>query len=182
MTEKISPFSNIFSFFGADDFSLQRKVDHWKTEFAKKYSASAVTVVNAGSLTESEIISQLQTHLSPSLFASKKLIIVRDGLPTKATQTQLADYLLSALDQVPKDFFIIFWSSQKPDGRLGFTKKFHGKVTVTEFDLPHGAVLNQWIKAMVKTQGAAITDRATEKLGAFLGRDLYEEKNRTDNC
>jgi DNA polymerase III delta subunit len=176
MTEKAQPSSNIFLFHGEDNFSLQRKVDHWKTEFAKKYSPNAITVIEAENSGEVEIIKSLQTHLSPSLFASKKLIIVRDGLPSKATQTQLAEFLLNTLDNIPKDFFVIFWQSSKPDGRLGFTKKFIAKVVVTEFELPHGLILNQWIKAMTKTLGANITDRGADKLALFLGRDLFEEK------
>ena len=174
--EKISPSSNLFLFFGEDHFSLYRKVSKWKTEFAKKYSASAITVIEAAELSEIDIIKSLQTHFSPSLFTSKKLIVVRDGLPTKATQTQLADFLLNTLDSIPKDFFVIFWQSQKMDGRLNFSKKFQAKVTVTVFSLPHGLMLNQWIKAMTKALGGTITDQAANRLAQFLGRDLYEEK------
>ncbi len=176
MTEKTQPFSNIFLFYGEDGFSLARKLEHWKTEFAKKYTASAVTVIEAKELPEMETIKSLQMHLSPSLFASKKLIIVQDGLPTKATQTQLSEYLLNVLPSISKDFFVIFAQSQKPDGRLGFTKRFTSLVTVNEFDLPHGPMLNQWIKAMTKSLGATITDRAADKLAVFAGRDLFEEK------
>ena len=168
--------TNIFIFFGDDDFSLRRKVDHWKSEFAKKYSAAAISLIEGDGLAETEIIKKLQTELSPSLFASKKLIIVRDCFPTKAAQTQLADFLLNSLDTVSKDFFVIFWQSNRPDGRLGFTKKFTAKVTVNEFNLPHGLVLNQWIAAMAKTLGASITPAAADTLAEFLGRDLFEEK------
>ncbi|MBX4187135.1 MAG: hypothetical protein KW802_02675 [Candidatus Doudnabacteria bacterium] len=176
MTEKTSPSSNIFLFHGEDDFSLRRKIDHWKIEFAKKYSTAAISVIQAGEMSETETIQKLQQDLSPSLFASKKLIIVRDGLPTKASQTLLADYLLNNLDNIPKDFFVIFWQSQKPDGRLGFTKKFLAKVTVTEFHLPHGLMLNAWIIAMAKTMGVVVLEPAAEQLALYLGRDLYEEK------
>jgi DNA polymerase III subunit delta len=176
MEKKTSHSSNVFLFYGEDDFSLRRKIDHWKTEFAKKYSASAVTVINASEMQETEIVQKLQTDLSPSLFASKKLIIIRDGLPSKAAQTQLAEYLLNSVESIPKDFFVIFWQSQRPDGRLGFTKKFVSKVSVTEFNLPAGIMLNAWIVAMAKNMGVAITDAAADRLGNFLGRDLFEEK------
>lgn len=167
---------NIFLFYGEDDFSLRRKIDRWKEEFAKKYSSQAITVIEAGELSEVAIIEQLKTHLSPSLFASKKLVIVKDGTPRKAEQAQLAEFLLNTIENIPKDFFVIFWQSQKPDGRLAFTKKFTSKVTVSEFKLPAGGALNQWIKAMAKVLDASISDQATEKLAIFLGRDLYEEK------
>jgi DNA polymerase-3 subunit delta len=175
------PSSNIFLFFGEDNFSIQRKIDHWKTEFAKKYSATAITQIDSADFSETEIIKNLQGHLSPSLFASKKLIIIRDGLPTKATQTLLIDYLLQFEENVPKDFFVIFWQTQKVDGRLSFTKKFKSLVSVTEFNLPKGVMLNQWIKAMTKTLGASISDQAADKLAQFLGRDWFEEKNPTYN-
>ncbi len=176
MTEKPQPFSNIFLFYGEDSFSLQRKIDHWKKEFAKKYSQTSIVQIDASQISETEIIKSLQTHFSPSLFASKKLIIIRDGLPSKASQTQLPEFVLNVLDSIPKDFFVIFWQSQKLDGRMSFSKKFVGKITVNEFALPHGLMLNQWIKAMAKTLNATITDQAADKLALFLGRDLYEEK------
>jgi DNA polymerase III delta subunit len=168
--------SNVFLFFGEDEFSLKRKVDHWKAEFAKKYSANSITIIEAADLSESAIIEGLKTDFSPSLFASKKLIVIKDALPTKATQSLLADFLLSAIDTIPKDFFVIFWQNQKPDGRLGFTKFFLSKVSVTQFELPHGLVLNQWISAMTKSLGGKITPAASDKLAVFMGRDLFEEK------
>jgi DNA polymerase III subunit delta len=176
MTKKTSPSSNIFLFYGDDDFSLRRKIEHWKTEFAKKYSISAISNIQASELSEADIIMRLKTEFSPSLFTTKKLIIIRDALPNKAAQVELAEYLLNSMDSVPKDFFVIFWQSQKPDGRLGFTKKFTAMVSVTEFELPHGIMLNAWIKAIVKTMDATISDAAADKLAQYLGRDLYEEK------
>ncbi|OGE99285.1 MAG: hypothetical protein A3G89_01145 [Candidatus Doudnabacteria bacterium RIFCSPLOWO2_12_FULL_42_9] len=76
---------------------------------------------------------------------------------------------------------MVFWQTTKPDGRLGFTKKFNSKVTVNEFNLPQGAMLNQWIKAMTKTLGGSITDRAADKLAQYLGRDLSEDKKPVYN-
>ncbi|OGE74325.1 MAG: DNA polymerase III subunit delta [Candidatus Doudnabacteria bacterium RIFCSPLOWO2_02_FULL_42_9] len=181
MTDKSQPSSNVFLFYGEDQFSVVRKIDHWKKEFAKKYSVQALVQIEGAELAESDIIKNLQTHLSPSLFATKKLIIVRDGLPAKATQTELADFLLNTVPNVAKDFFVVFWQTTKPDGRLGFTKKFNSKVTVNEFNLPQGAMLNQWIKAMTKTLGGSITDRAADKLAQYLGRDLSEDKKPVYN-
>jgi DNA polymerase III delta subunit len=176
MTEKTSPSSNIYLFYGEDDFSLKRKIDHWKGEFAKKYSASSVAIVESQNTIELDLIKKLRDEMAPSLFSTKKLLIIKDCLPRKATQTGFSDFLLEFIPQIPKDYFVIFAESVKPDGRLGFTKKFLNLVTVNEFQLPHGTVLNQWIKAMAKTLGSSISDSAVERLAVFLGRDLYEEK------
>lgn len=167
--------SNIYLFSGEDDFSLRRKIDLWKTEFAKKYSAQAVSFFDGAELSEADLIKNLQDQLAPSLFSSKKLIIIRDGLPTKATQTALIDFVLGL--SVPKDFLLVFWQTSKLDGRLGFTKKFLASgVNVNEFILPHGTALNAWIKAMAKNLRVEITDEAAGLLAEFLGRDLFEEK------
>jgi len=181
-----NPSSNLFLFYGEDDFSLKRKLDHWKVEFAKKYSPQAVIFLDASELSETQLIQTLQQELTPSLFASKKLLIIRDALPKKAEpayaeasagrQEKLCERLLDLPNTAPKDYFIVFWQTTKPDGRLKFTKQFKTLVNVTEFELPHGLLLNQWIQAMSKTLGVAITDRAADRLAQFLGRDLFEEK------
>ena len=176
MTQKTSPSSNIFLFYGDDDFSLKRKIDFWKTEFAKKYSVSAISFLDGENLDEVSLIKNLENVLSPSLFAAKKLIIIRDGLPKKAEQQKLAQFLLDLPTKISKDDFVVFWQTSKPDGRLKFTKQFKSLVSVTEFELPHGAVLDQWIKAMAKTLGVGISNEAIDNLAQYLGRDLFEEK------
>ena len=176
MTQKTSPSSNIFLFSGEDDFSLRRKIDFWKAEFAKKYTSQAISFIESESISEIELIKRLENLLAPSLFTTKKLIILKDILPKKADQEKLNEFLLALPERTSKDYFLIFWQSTKPDGRLKFTKQFKSLVTVTEFELPHGQVLNQWIKAMTKTLGAEITDPATDRLAQYLGRDLFEEK------
>lgn len=168
--------NNIYLFYGGDDFSLRRKIDRWKEEFAKKYSGQAISFLDGEGLDETSLIRKLQSILAPSLFATKKLIVIRDCLPKKADQEKLTAFLLDLPSQVSKGDFVIFWQTTRPDGRLKFTKQFKAQVTVTEFDLPHGVMLNQWIKAMAKTMGVSIADSATDKLALFLGRDLFEEK------
>jgi DNA polymerase III delta subunit len=168
--------NNIYLFYGEDDFSLRRKLDIWKAEFAKKFTAQAITFLDAAELTEGDLLKELQNHLAPSLFTSKKLIIIRDGLPKKADQEKLAAFLMDLPMSAPQDFFIVFWQSTKPDGRLKFTKQFSSLVNVQEFNLPQGTQLNAWLKAMAKTMGSDMSDAAAEKLAVALGRDLAEEK------
>jgi DNA polymerase III delta subunit len=168
--------SNIYLFYGEDDFSLRRKIGIWKTEFAKKYSAQAITTLDASELDSNGLLKELQNQLAPSLFTSKKLIILRDALPKKSDEEKLIEFLLELPKTLPSDYFIIFWQSAKPDGRLKFTKQFNAQVNVTEFELPHGTALNQWLRAMAKTMGVEITPEAVEKLAVYLGRDLAEEK------
>ncbi|OGE88914.1 MAG: hypothetical protein A3J07_04365 [Candidatus Doudnabacteria bacterium RIFCSPLOWO2_02_FULL_49_13] len=177
--------SNLYLFYGQDDFSLRRKIDRWKEEFAKKYSSMAISFFDPtlregwgdrAELLETELIQRLQDQLAPSLFSSKRLIIIRDGLPKKADQEKLISFLLELPAQVPKDFFVIFWQTSRPDGRLKFTKQFMAQVNVTEFNLPAGKQLDSWLMAMAKTLNVTISPAAADLLARFLGRDLAEEK------
>ncbi len=172
----IKPANNIYLFYGEDEFSLRRKIDKWKEEFAKKFSPLAISFFDGGELPETELIKRLQDQLAPSLFSAKRLIIIRDGLPKKADQENLINFLLELPPKVPKDFFVVFWQSHKPDGRLKFTKQFVAQVTVTEFNLPAGRQLDAWLMAMAKTLGATLSPAAADTLARFLGRDLAEEK------
>ncbi|OGE82803.1 MAG: hypothetical protein A3B10_03805 [Candidatus Doudnabacteria bacterium RIFCSPLOWO2_01_FULL_44_21] len=179
---------NIYLFFGEDDFSLKRKIELWKAEFAKKYSPQAVVFFDAAEFSELDLISKLTAELAPSLFSAKKLLIVRDGLPKKTEparlasesvagrQEKLAEFLLKLPQITPKDFFIVFWQTSKMDGRVKFFKQFVSLVNVTEFNLPHGQALNTWIKATSQTLDVRITDEAVDLLAQYLGRDLFEEK------
>jgi DNA polymerase III delta subunit len=167
---------NIYLFYGEDDFSLRRKVDLWKQSFAKKFGPAGVIFFDAQNLSGRELMNKLSTELSPSLFATKKLIIVRDALPKKADQTSLAEFLLDLPEKLPSDYFLVFWETSKPDKRLGFTKNFLALVNVTDFELPHGVQLNQWLAVMAKNLEIKISPEAVDLLSKFLGRDLFEEK------
>lgn len=171
------PNSQAYIFLGSDDFSLRRKIDTWKREYAKKFSADSIVQLERGEGGESEMVSQLEQALSASLFSSRKLVIAKDFLPTKAAEEKLGEYLLQKIQSLPKDYFLILWQTSKPDRRLGLVKKiFATNTTVTEFELPHGHMLNAWIKAYAKTLDLNLDDNALEELAIYLGRDFYEEK------
>lgn len=165
-----------YIFFGEDDFSLRRKLDTWKREYAKKYSVDSIAHLERSEAGESDMIGQLEQALSPSLFSSRKLVIAKDFLPTKAAEEKLGEYLLQRIQSLPKDYFLVLWQTARPDRRLGMIKKIIAAGAVTEFELPHGKMLNGWIKAYAKTMDLSLDDAAIEELAKYLGRDLYEEK------
>jgi DNA polymerase III subunit delta len=165
-----------YIFFGQDDFSLRRKLDTWKREYAKKYSVDSIAHLERGEGGESDMVSQLEQALSPSLFSSRKLVVAKDFLPAKAAEEKLGEYLLQKIQSLPKDYFLVLWQTSRPDRRLGMIKKILAAGTVTEFELPHGRMLNAWIKAYAKTLDLSLDDAAIEELAKYLGRDFYEEK------
>lgn len=164
---------NVYLFTGEDDFSIQRKIQTWKTEFTKKYSTEAMSLIDATIIDEAQVLDQLKEVLAPSLFASKKLIVVKDALPGSE---KFNAFIFATILDLPKDYFLVFWQTKKLDKRLSFAKEFLKHLNVSEFTLPHGPALNAWIKAEAKFLGAEIDDKAVDKLAAYLGRDLFEEK------
>ncbi len=164
MSAKISPSSDqIFLFTGEDDFSLKRRLDFWKEEFAKKYPHGQILVFDAENL-ENQSLSHLEEAVSPSLFSDKKLIILKNYLPTKATDADFAEKLLGLLEKIPQDLFLIFWQTVKLDGRLNLVKKFlkHPKIKTVQFALPHGRELNAWLKQEAAKLGVGIEEEAVE--------------------
>jgi DNA polymerase-3 subunit delta len=170
-----SSSKNVFIFFGEDDFSLRQKINVWKLEFTKKFSASGVVVLSSDGLGESDMAKKLEEVLTPSLFSTKKLIVARNFLPAKANQEILIESLNKLLQNIPADFFLIFWQDSL-DRRLGFIKNIIKTVNLVEFHLPHGLELNSWIKKQSQEMGLNLDNTAIEKLAVLSGRDLFEEK------
>jgi DNA polymerase III subunit delta len=169
--------SNVFLFFGEDDFSIRQKLDHWKAEFAKKYSRDSIVQLDATEIVETDLFKRLGEVFAPSLFSSQKLIVVKDIFPTKATQEILGDKLLDLINSLSQDHFLIFWQTKKPDRRLSITKKLlKSKIETKEFTLPSGTMLNAWIKVQASEMNVTIDEDAVEKLAVYVGRDLFEEK------
>ncbi len=166
---------NIYLFYGEDDFSLRQKIQLWKTEFAKKYSASSVVTISGEGLAEPDLSRKLEEVLAPSLFSSKKLVIARNVLPAKAAQTTLIQALEKLIESIPADYFFVFWQDSL-DRRLGFIKNLVKEIHVQEFNLPHGRELDAWITRQAAKLGASIEPNAADKLGSLVGRDLFEEK------
>jgi DNA polymerase III delta subunit len=179
MTKKISQNqeSQAFIFLGEDDFSLRRRIDHWKREFAKKHSSDGIITVDGGELGEEDLSLRLESVSLPTLFSQKKLIIAKDCLPTKAQQEKLSRAVLKLLENIDKDCYIIFYNAKKLDRRLSSIKNIlKAKVSIVEFALPHGKDLNAWLRAYAETQNAVLDELAAEALAERLGRDLFEEK------
>lgn len=169
--------SNIYLFHGDDDFSIKRKVDFWKAEFAKKYSQSSVVVLDGQEADRSALIRKIDEALAPSLFSDKKLIVCRNCFPTKAGEEALAASISKLITSLPAGYFLVFEQTTRPDKRLASIKKILSHpMEISELKLPHGQQLQSWITQELKKDQAAIEEKALELLAVYLGRDLFEEK------
>jgi DNA polymerase-3 subunit delta len=169
------PSKNVYIFHGEDDFSLRQKINVWKTEFAKKFSGTSIITISGENLNETDLIKKFEEILTPSLFSSKKLIVARNCLPTKAAQEILTAKLTDLLKSLPSDYFLIFWQDSM-DRRLGFIKNLLKEINLVEFHMPHGLELNAWIKKQSTLMGLNLDNAAIDKLAQISGRDFFEEK------
>jgi DNA polymerase III delta subunit len=170
-----SSSKNVFIFFGEDDFGLRQKINVWKDEFAKKFSAGGVVAMASDGLSEPDLAKKLGEVLAPSLFSTKKLVIARNFLPSKSSQEILINSLNKLLQNIPADYFLVFWQDSL-DRRIGFNKNLAKEINLVEFHLPHGLELNSWIKKQSSILGLNLDNQAIEKLAVLSGRDLFEEK------
>jgi DNA polymerase III delta subunit len=170
-----SSSKNVFIFFGEDDFGLRQKINVWKDEFAKKFSAAGVVAMASDGLSEPDLAKKLGEVLAPSLFSTKKLVIARNFLPSKSSQEILINSLNKLLQNIPADYFLVFWQDSL-DRRIGFNKNLAKEINLVEFHLPHGLELNSWIKKQSSILGLNLDNQAIEKLAVLSGRDLFEEK------
>ncbi|MBI4049556.1 MAG: hypothetical protein HY395_01940 [Candidatus Doudnabacteria bacterium] len=176
-TNTSSRSSNIFLFWGEDDFSIKRKVNFWKQEFAKKYPQSSALLLDGEAIAPAELSKKLEEALTPSLFSEKKLIICRNCFPTKASDQDLAESIIKIISALPPDYFLVFEQTKKPDRRLASIKKILSQpMEIVCFSLPHGRKLDAWIAQELKMNDARIEGEALELLAKYLGRDLFEEK------
>jgi DNA polymerase-3 subunit delta len=176
-TSTSSPSSNVYIFHGEDDFSIKRKIDFWREEFAKKYSSSGIVFFDGEKLDEMELMKKLEESLAPSLFSSKKFIIAKNVLPSKASQESLAEALSNIIGKIPNDYFLVFWQTEKLDQRLKVIKRILSlNIKVTEFKLPIGKEFTSWLFTEAKKLGVEFEPSALEKLAQYLGRDLVEER------
>ncbi len=156
---------------------MSKKIERWKEEFIKKYSANGVVVLDREALGHEEFIKQIDQASAPSLFASKKLVICKEGLPTKAGQEDLADFIEKLTLGNDSQSFYVFYSLKNLDKRIGSIKRILKlNVNLVEFTLPHGSSLNAWLKAYAQQMNFNMDNAAIEKLAVYLGRDLFEEK------
>lgn len=165
--------NNVFLFTGEDDFSMHRKVQVWKKEFAKKHSQDTIHFYDTETFEENDLKSKLEEAISPSLFSSKKLLILKNVLPGSES---FQNFILELMTKITTDCFVVFWQTKKLDGRLSFTKEIGKIVTINQFPLPHGNSLNAWISQEARNMDLRMDEQAIEQLAQSLGRDLYEEK------
>ncbi len=166
----------IFLFYGADDHSVQKKVEAWVAAFAAKHSRQGITRLDAGEEKE-KIIEKLRDAVSsPSLFSSTRLVVVKSLFGQPAEMMEGAAELLDALAE---EVYLVFWEAGAVKKNLKLYKKLSALATkglakIQNFEIPDGHDLNRFIQDYARQKKATISPAAAELLAVRLGRDLAE--------
>lgn len=165
-------------FTGDDYMRLDKSLASWVAEFGKRHGDANIQDVDLQT-SEEHFTTILGELLTPSLFASKRLMIVR-GLPgdvsKKSTDAseKIEQALLHTLQQVPEDIVVLL-ISRKPDKRRSAYKKLISFVRVKEFllkDIDVAAQVTMELAGMVRSQDVAYLVQVLESRRESMAQDM----------
>lgn len=144
---------------GSDDFS--------KNQYVSSLASNAGMPVEVFS--DAENLPQAENLASQDLFSKPKIFVLK-GLVKKYVDAGIIEKFISS-----KNNIIII--EEKLDKRSTENKALlaNKNISIKEFNLPHGEVLDEWIMAHVKKLGGKIESRAASLLAQTLGRDNAKE-------
>jgi len=197
MAEKAT--TQIYCWYGDNDFAIFEQVKKWREMFAQKYSALNVVSFDREEANVTDLVQALKNAMRvDSLFGSEKLIILRNFLqPEKKEKKtdeesktkdkkekaeprdEAADALVELLDKFSGDFFIVFIQIGQPDGRRALFLKLKklaatGRAEIKEFKSPRGFEFKQLIRQIIEKKKARFDDSAIELLMATVGNGLWQ--------
>lgn len=151
---------------GANDFAARQALDKLVAAMLSKHGAHAIERVDGESLDVSRLPDLLQ---GASLFASERLIILRDVTKNKPLWEALGDWA----EKVPAEItFVILESS--PDKRTRTYKQLqkHGKVH--DFAELNEHELAKWAIGVAKEEGGSLDSRTAAYLVRHAGTNQWQ--------
>lgn len=144
---------------GPDDFSKKEYID---SLVAERESEAQV-------FSDAENLPQADNLIGQDLFGGLKTFVLK-GLISHFNDLAVIGKLVVSKNQ-------IIISEEKLDKRLSANKSILAdkKITVKEFNLPHGKDLDSWLINRAKILIGSISPKAANDLAIALGRDLARE-------
>ena len=168
MSEPKKP--HIFLFTGSDSFSISEKITFWRKEFEKKFGPGNEVIIDCESAqTPDAIIRELHTALrSHTLFSFRKIAIIRNIFSKTATATQVQDFFVQNMNNIPEADVIVFTSAknEKKSVLLALITSLEtsGSAHSDTFDILKGSSLRKWIHSRIALNHGIISPSALEYL------------------
>ena len=179
MTSKASPKENIVLFTGDDYARLDKALAGWTAEFTKRHGEANIEDVDMQNYSVQQWGTILGEMLTPSLFATKRLIILRHfpGEPTKKVSEdveKMEQQCLETLLQVPEDIVILL-VARKPDKRRAVYKKLVTFARVKEFllkDIDVRAQVTLELAGMIAAEDISYVAQVLESRRESISQDM----------
>lgn len=178
--------SNIYLWYGPDDYTLKQTLITWQNQFKQKYSSYNIYSLDLKEeeLKIQDLVSKLKSALlSDSLFGETKLVVLENflGVLKSSYRDEIYRYLVKSLERLSSSLFLIFIEKEKPEKENSLYKKIgdlskKNKATIREFVLPVGSKFTQWAFQKIQEKGAKIEKEALELLAQYLGNDFNEAR------
>lgn len=159
---------NLYLFHGEDSYSAQQKAGFWKQEFLKKYGDYNLEVLEGDGLTFSTI---WQAASSAPFLGDKKFVLVRNFLRDGEDEEQKS--LAEKLESIPDFTVLVMLEEGKADSRKTLFKRLKEHAQMTDFQVPVGMKLYEWVEQTAKKYGGQIGRKDAELLTQTVGLDLW---------
>lgn len=163
----------IFLFHGDDTYSIKRKADFWKEEFAKKHGGDTnLEIIEGKNLAPENFRSAVTTM---PFLGEKRLVIIKNLLSEGDPEIQKK--IAEMLSEIP-DFCVLLLCEEKPvDQRVSLFKRIQKTGKTEEFPEMSGGALLSWIFKICKKFNVEIDEEAAIFLSELVGGNLYRLEN-----
>lgn len=157
----------IFFLYGPDSFRSKRKLNEIIQGYEKANGPLATVIpFDAKEQQFAEFYSQFNTN---SMFAKKKLVIVKNSFLSKEFQEQFLETIKDI--EAAKDIVAIH--EEKADERTKFFKELLKQTKSQKFDFLSPLSLKKWVAAEFKENGCDIQPQALELLVQYVKQDMW---------
>lgn len=151
---------------GANDFGLRQACDALVAEALSKHGAHSIERIDAESFDPARLPELAQ---GTSLFASERLVMLRDASKNKPLWEALGDMA----EKVPDEVSLVLIDSS-PDKRTRTYKQIQKHGSVREFPELNEVELAKWVVATAKAEGATLDNRTAMYLVRQAGTDQWK--------
>lgn len=176
-----APSENIVLFTGDDNARLDKALAAWAQAFAQKHGEENIQDLDFGTFVgdASAWSTALAEMLTPSLFASKRLVVLHhfpyEGTRKPSEETeQMEQRFLALLEQIPEEVVILL-VSRRPDKRRAAYKKLISSVRLKEFylkDIDVRVQVTLELAGMIATADVPYVVQVLESRRESLAQDM----------
>lgn len=168
--------SNIFLFYGEDNYSSYQKLKSWQTAFSQKYGENSfIETIEGKSLNPAEFTTNIE---AVPFLTEKRLIIVKDFLDRgkQEDQKKVAEHL----EKVSDTCILVFFETEIPDKRTILFQRLKKVGKIEYFPMLTPLQIENFIKNKAKESQINISQPVISYLAAYLGQNLWNIYNELE--